>query len=333
MKAYVLERYGKGQQLKRSDVTDPVAAAGEVLVEIHATAVNPLDGKIRDGAFKPILPYKPPVILGHDLAGIVVGVGTGVTRFKVGDAVYGRPRDRHIGTFAERIAVNAADLAPKPANATMAEAASLPLVALTAWQVLVEEAGLKPGQKVLIHAGSGGVGTIAIQLAKYLGATVATTASATNADLVRSLGADVVIDYRTQDFTTLLSGYDVVLNNLDPKTLERSLKVLKPGGKLISISGPPDPAFARAQGLNPLIRLILRLMSAGIRRRARRAGVDYAFLFMRADGDQLARIGALVEDGAIRPVVGRTFTFDALNEAIDYVDSGRAKGKAVVTVQ
>lgn len=258
MKAYVLERYGKGQQLKRSDVTDPVAAAGEVLVEIHATAVNPLDGKIRDGAFKPILPYKPPVILGHDLAGIVVGVGTGVTRFKVGDAVYGRPRDRHIGTFAERIAVNAADLAPKPANATMAEAASLPLVALTAWQVLVEEAGLKPGQKVLIHAGSGGVGTIAIQLAKYLGATVATTASATNADLVRSLGADVVIDYRTQDFTTLLSGYDVVLNNLDPKTLERSLKVLKPGGKLISISGPPDPAFARAQGLNPLIRLILR---------------------------------------------------------------------------
>ncbi|KQN36424.1 NADPH:quinone oxidoreductase [Sphingomonas sp. Leaf407] len=333
MKAYQLERYGKGQRLTLTNLPDPVPAAGEVLVEIHATAINQLDGKIRDGAFKPILPYKPPFILGHDLAGIVVATGPGAHRFKIGDAVYARPRDGHIGTFAERIAVAEADLAPKPVRLSMAEAASVPLVGLTAWQVLVETAGLKAGQKVLIHAGTGGVGTITIQLAKHLGAMVATTASAANADLVRSLGADVVIDYRTQDFSELLSGYDVVLNSLDAKTLEKSLKVLKPGGKLISISGPPDPAFAKAQGLNPVLRLLFRLLSTGIRRKARRAGVDYSFLFMHADGSQLAQLGELIDAGTIRPVLDRGFTFDALNDAVAYVDSGRAKGKVVVTVR
>ena len=333
MKAYQLERYGKGQRLKLAELPDPVAAPGEVLVEIHATAINQLDGKIRDGAFKPILPYKPPFVLGHDLAGVVTAVGAGVRRFKVGDAVYGRPRDGRIGTFAERIVVDEADLAAKPASLSMAEAASIPLVGLTAWQVLVERAGLMRGQKILIHAGSGGVGTIAIQLAKHLGATVATTASAANADLVRRLGADVVIDYKTQDFSELLSGYDVVLNSLDGKTLEQSLKVLKPGGKLISISGPPDPAFAKVQGLNPVIRLVLRLMSAGIRRKAKRRGVAYSFLFMHADGGQLGKLGALIDQGSLQAVVDRTFAFEGLNEAVDYVDSGRAKGKVVVTVR
>lgn len=332
MKAYILDRYGKGRALTLADAPDPVPASDEVLVDVHATAINQLDGKIRDGGFKAILPYKPPLILGHDLAGIVVATGPGAQGFKVGDAVYARPRDQHIGTFAERIAVNTADLARKPDSLSMAEAASLPLVALTAWQVLVERAGLKPGQKVLIHAGSGGFGTIAIQLAKHLGATVATTTSAGNADLVRSLGADVVVDYRTEDFATVLSGYDVVVNSLDGKTLERSLKVLKRGGKLISISGPPDPAFAKAQGLNPVLRLAVRALSAGIRRKARRAGVDYSFLLMQADGGQLARLGGLIDAGAIRPVVDRSFAFGALNEAVAYVDGGRAKGKVVVTV-
>ncbi len=333
MKAYQLERYGKGQRLALAEQTDPVAGSGEVLVEIRATAINQLDGKIRDGAFKPILPYKPPFVLGHDLAGIVTAVGADVRRFKVGDAVYGRPRDGRIGSFAERIVVSEADLAAKPASLSMAEAASIPLVGLTAWQVLVERADLKRGQKILIHAGSGGVGTIAIQLAKHLGATVATTASAANADLVSRLGADFVIDYKTQDFSELLSGYDVVLNSLDGKTLEKSLKVLKPGGKLISISGPPDPAFAKAQGLNPVIRLVLRLMSAGIRRKAKRQGVAYSFLFMHADGGQLGKLGALIDQGSIQAVVDRTFPFEGLNEAMDYVDSGRAKGKVVVTVR
>lgn len=333
MRAYILDRYGKGQALRLGDLPDPVPGSDEVLVEIQATGLNQLDGKIRDGAFKPILPYKPPFVLGHDLAGVVLSVGSKVQRFKAGDAIYARPRDGKIGTFAERITVNEADLAHKPANLSMEEAASLPLVALTVWQVLVERARLKAGQKILIHAGSGGVGTIAIQLAKHLGATVATTTSAVNADLVRSLGADVVIDYRTQDFSAILSGYDVVLNSLDAKTLKASLKVLKPGGQLISISGPPDPAFARAQGLNAALRLVLRLMSAGIRRKARQVGVDYSFLFMRADGRQLGEIAKLIEDGTIRPVVDRIFPFSELNDAMAYVDGGRAKGKIVVSLK
>ncbi len=252
-------------------------------------------------------------------------------RVKVCDAIYARLRDGQIGASAERITVKEADLAPKPANLSMTEAASIPLVGLTAWQVLIERAQIKPGQKVLIHAGSGGVGTFAIQLAKHLGATVATTASAANIAMVKELGADVVIDYRSQKFEEELSGYDVVLNSLDAATLEKSLKVLKPGGKLISISGPPDPAFAQAQGLNVVLRVVLRLLSAGIRRKAKRAGVDYSFLFMHADGEQLSRITKLIEEGVIRPVVDRVFPFEKLNEAFAYVDTGRAKGKVVVT--
>ncbi|RVG76134.1 NADP-dependent oxidoreductase [Sinorhizobium meliloti] len=333
MKAFILDRYGKKQALRLGDMPEPVPGPDDVLVAVEAAGLNQLDSKIRDGAFKPILPYKPPLVLGHDLAGTVVQVGAKVRRFKAGDAVYARPRDGQIGTFAERIAVKEADLALKPANLTMAEAASIPLVGLTAWQVLVERAQIKPGQKVLIHAGSGGVGTSAIQLAKHLGATVATTASAANAALVRELGADIVINYRSQKFEEELSGYDVVLNSLDAATLEKSLRVLKPGGKLISISGPPDPAFERARGLNVAIRLVLRMMSAGIRRKAKRAGVDYSFLFMHADGGQLGRIAKLIEDGTIRPVVDGVFPFEQLNEAFATIDTGRAKGKAVVTLK
>lgn len=332
MKAYVLDRYGKGQALRLTDLPDPEIGDRDVLVAIEATALNQLDSKIRDGEFKPLLSYKPPFVLGHDLAGTVVAVGRGVRRFKVGDAVHARPRDGRIGTFATRIAVDEDDLAHVPDGLSMAQAASVPLVALTAWQALVEMANVRAGQKVLIHAGSGGVGTIAIQLVKHLGATVATTTSAANADLVRSLGADVVIDYRTQDFSDLLSGYDVVLASLDPKTLEKSLKVLRPGGRLISISGPPDPAFARDQGLNLVLRLVMRMLSASIRRKAKRAGVTYSFLFMRADGSQLSEIDTLIERGAIRPVIDRTYPFAQLNEALAYVDSGRAKGKVVVDV-
>lgn len=333
MRAFILDRYGKKQALRLGDMPEPTPDPDDVVVEVEAAGLNPLDSKIRDGAFKPILPYKTPLVLGHDLAGAVISVGANVRRFKVGDAVYARPRDGRIGAFVERIAVKERDLALKPANLSMAEAASIPLVGLTAWQVLVERAQIKPGQKVLIHAGSGGVGTFAIQLAKHLGATVATTASAANVAMLRELGADVVIDYRSQKFEDELSGYDVVLNSLDATTLEKSLKVLKPGGKLISISGPPDPAFARAQGLNAVLRFVLCLMSAGIRRKAKRADVDYSFLFMRADGSQLERITKLIEDGIIRPVVDRVFPFEQLNDAFATIDTGRAKGKVVVTLR
>lgn len=253
--------------------------------------------------------------------------------FKVGDEVYTRPDDDRIGTFAERIAVKESSLALKPSNLSMAEAASLPLVALTAWQTLVETAKLKKGQKVLIQAGSGGVGTIAIQLAKHLGAFVATTTSTANIDWVKALGADVVIDYKKQDFTTVLRDYDVVLNSLGNDELNKSLQVLKPGGHLISISGPPTPAFAAARGLAWPLKQVLRLLSFGIRNKAKKKGSQYTFVFMRADGAQLREIASLVEAGAIRPVVDKVFPLQDTDKALAYVDGGRAKGKVVVQVR
>lgn len=331
MKAFILDRYKKKSALRLGDMPAPEVRDRDVLVKIHAAALNVLDAKVRDGEFKLILPYRFPLVLGHDVAGVVIQVGSKVGGFRVGDEVYARPRDGRIGTLAGQIAVDEADVALKPRNLSMVEAASIPLVGLTAWQVF-ERANLKKGQKILIHAGSGGVGTFAIQLARHLGATVATTTSTSNIDLVKSLGADVVIDYKKEDFSDLLSGYDVVLNSLDEITLEKSLKVLKPGGKLISISGPPDVAFARSIGLNWFLQQVTRLLSLGIRRKARRHGSDYSFLFMRAQGEQLGRITALVESGVIRPVVDRVFPFAAVNDAMAYLEAGRAKGKVVIAI-
>ena len=330
MKAFAIDRY-KGA-LTRRDLPDPMPGPNDVVVAIAATSVNPIDLKLRDGAFKAILPKKMPLILGGDLAGVVLAVGANVRRFKVGDEVYAHPDNDRIGTFAERIAIGEADLALKPVSLDMAHAASLPLVALTAWQVLVERAQVKPGHKVLIHAGSGGVGTIAIQLAKHLGASVATTTSTGNVDLVRNLGADVIVDYRKDDFTKVLSGYDVVLNSLGPDVLEKSLSVLKPGGKLVSISGPPDPAFGRQIGANWFVRQLLGLLSSKIRTKAKRQGVDYSFLFMRADGAQLAEIAKLVDAGTIRPVIDSVFGFAETPAAMARVASGRARGKVVIQV-
>jgi len=332
MKAFVVEKYKKKGALSLTNLPEPEVRDSDVLVKVHATAVNLLDSKVRDGEFKLILPYRPPFVLGHDVAGTVVRTGSKVTRFKAGDEVYARPRDHRIGTFAEFIAMNEAHVALKPKNLTMVEAASIPLVGLTAWQALVEVAKVKPGQKVFIQAGSGGVGTFAIQLAKHLGATVATTTSARNAELVKSLGADVVIDYKTQDFEKVLSGYDLVLNSQDPKTLDKSLGVLKPGGWLISISGPPDPAFAKKLGLNLVLKLVLRLLSRAVRKKAKALGINYSFLFMRAEGQQLGEITSLIESGVIRPVVDKVFPFEQTGDALAYVETGRAKGKVVITL-
>ncbi|MGG6894632.1 MULTISPECIES: NADP-dependent oxidoreductase [Rhizobium] len=333
MKAFLIDRYAKGGALRLGESPAPDLRDNDVLVEVHAASVNLLDAKIRDGEFKLILPYRLPLILGNDVAGVVVRVGSKVRHFKPGDEVYARPGQDRIGAFAEFIAMNEADVAMKPKNLTMEEAASLPLVALTAWQVLVERGGLKKGQKVLIHAGSGGVGTIAIQLAKYIGAHVATTTSTANVDLVKNLGADVVVDYKKDDFEKVLKGYDVVLNSLGKDTLEKSLRVLKPGGKLISISGPPDPEFARENGSGWLLQQVMRLLSSGIRRKSRRHGVGYSFLFMTANGEQLGQIASLIEAGALRPVVDRVFPFENVNEALVYVETGRAKGKVVIAVK
>ena len=332
MKAFVVDKYKKKGALLLVSRPDPQLHDNDVLIRVHAAGVNLLDAKVRDGEFKLFLPYRPPFILGHDVAGTVIKTGRKVRQFKVGDAVYARPRDHRVGTFAEFIAVDEADVALKPTNLNMTEAASIPLVGLTAWQTLVEVGKVKPGQKVFIQAGSGGVGTIAIQLAKHLGATVATTTSAKNAALVKSLGADVVVDYNAQDFEKVLSGYDLVLNSQDPKTLEKSLRVLKPGGQLISISGPPDPVFAEEFGLNPFLKLVMRLLSRGIRKKAKALGVRYSFLFMRAQGQQLSQITSLIESGVVRPVVDKVFPFEKTPDALAYVETGRAKGKVVIKV-
>jgi NADPH:quinone reductase-like Zn-dependent oxidoreductase len=329
----MVDRYQKRAALRLADMPIPEPREDEVLVEVHAAGVNLLDAKIRGGEFKLILPYRLPLILGHDLAGIVVKLGARVRQFKLGDEVYARVDDFRIGTFAEFVPVKEASLALKPTGLTMEEAASIPLVGLTAWQALVEKADLKKGQKVFIQAGSGGVGTFAIQLAKHLGATVATTTSMANAALVKSLGADVAVDYKTQDFERVLRDYDVVLNSQDGKTLEKSLRVLKRGGKLISISGPPDPEFGKEVAAPGFVRLVMRLLSSGVRRKARGLGVGYSFLFMKSSGSQLREITRLIEAGAIRPVIDRVFPFASTNEALAYVEAGRAKGKVVIRIK
>ena len=239
MKAYTIDRYSKEDKLQLTEIPQPIIEENEVLVEIHAASINQIDIKLKSGEFKLLLPYKLPLILGHDLAGIVTKVGPKVSRFKVGDEVFAQPALYKIGSFAEFISINENDVALKPKNISMVQAASIPLVALTVWQAFIEKTKLKKGHKVFIQAGSGGVGTIAIQLAKHLGAYVATTTSTKNFDLVENLGADEVIDYKTQNFETILKDYDLVLNSQDLKTLEKSLRILKSGGKVISISGPP----------------------------------------------------------------------------------------------
>lgn len=261
MKAFQITKYSKNEALKLADVPVPTVHDQDVLVEVHATGLNQLDSKIKSGDFKLFLPNKFPLTLGHDVAGIVTQIGKNVKRFKVGDEVYARPADGRIGTFAEYIAIDEKDVAFKPKNLSMEEAASLPLVALTAWQALTEHLKVKKGQRVFIQAGSGGVGTIAIQLAKHLGATVATTAGANSFALLNQLGADVTIDYKTQDFETILHDYDGVLNSQDKPTLEKSLNVLKPGGRAVSISGPPTPALAQQTRAPWFVKIILTLLS------------------------------------------------------------------------
>jgi NADPH:quinone reductase-like Zn-dependent oxidoreductase len=326
MNAYLVTKYKSPMQA--GEVLEPTIGGRDVLIDVHAAGINMLDAKIRDGEFKLILPYKTPFILGHDLAGVVTRVGPAVTRFTVGDEVYARPRDGRIGTFAERIAVDEDDLAIKPTSLSMAEAASVPLVALTAWQALVERANLQPGQKVLIHGGSGGVGTYAIQLAKHLGATVATTTGTSNLEWVRDLGADVVIDYRTQNFETVVHDYDIVLGTQGNNTLAKSLRVLKPGGTVIGIVGPPDPDFARRQGLRLPLRLAITGLSLRTRQAARRQRVGYSFLFMRASGAQLDEITKLIETNVLRPIVDRAYSFDEALQALAHVESGRTRARS-----
>jgi NADPH:quinone reductase-like Zn-dependent oxidoreductase len=330
MKAFVVDQYGK-ELPRAADVAEPEVGDSDVLVKVSAASVNPLDKMVRNGEFKQLLKYRTPFVLGHDGAGVVTRVGSLVRDFEVGDEVYARPRDLRIGTFAEYIAIDQDDLARKPDSITLHEAAAVPLVSLAAWQILVDRAHLQPGQKVLVHAGSGGLGSTVIQLAKYLGATVATTASGKNAELVHSLGADVVVDYRKEDFAEVLSGYDVVVDSLGRENLEKSLTVLKPGGHAISVTGPPDPGFAKQLGAPKFIGVVMGLLSRKVHKQARKLGVSYSFLFMQANGAQLRELATLYDAGHLRPIIDKTFPFDQTLDALTYAEQGRANGKVVIT--
>jgi NADPH:quinone reductase-like Zn-dependent oxidoreductase len=330
MKAFVVEKYGKSG-LRAAQVPEPRVGPRDVLVRVSAASINPLDKMIRNGEFKLLLKYRTPFVLGHDVAGVVTQVGADVPDYKVADEVYARPRDLRIGAFAEYIAIDHADIALKPNSLTMEESAAVPLVALAAWQALVELAQVKPRQKVLVHAGAGGLGSTVVQLAKHLGAYVATTAHGNDEQKARGLGANEVIDYTKADFAEVLSGYDVVLDSLGGDNLAKSLTVLKPGGLAISVVGPPDPAFAEQIG-RPLLKPVMALISRKVRARARKLGVRYSFFFMRADGAQLKKLAALYDAGTLCPVLDRTFPFDETLDAIAYVEQGRAKGKIVVTM-
>ena len=308
MKAAIVKAYGT--KVEVTDIAQPALLDDSLMIEVHATSVNPVDNLIRAGYLKAMLPLPMPYTVGNDVSGVVTAVGKDVSGFKVGDAVFARPQGMQSGTFAEYVMVKAIDAAYKPANLSHAQAASLPLVALTAWQALVNKGHLQSGQRVLIHAGSGGVGSIAIQLAKHLGATVAATTSGNNVAMVRSLGADTVIDYQSQKFEDVVHDYDLVFDTLGGATRERSYGVLKKGGLLVSIIAPADTSGT-----------------------VEKLGVRSEVFFMWPSGEQLAQIGKLAEQGVVKPLIDRTFSLDQAQDALDYSQSGRAKGKVVVTVK
>src|SRR5881409_3171440 len=282
---------------------------------------------------KAILRFQLPATLGSDLAGVVIEVGSRVTRFKPGDAVFASIDGLRMGALAELAVVTENAAALKPAHLDFVQAASIPMVGLTAWQTLKDHAHIKPGDKVFIPAGAGGIGTFAIQLAKYLGAKVATTTSTGNVELVRSLGADEVIDYKKQEFAEVLRDYDAVLGTVRGDAIEKSLRILKPGSNVVSLIGPPDAAFARARGGNFFMKFVFGLLSCKIIRHGRKRGVEYSFLFVHPDGGRLAEIGELLDAGRIRPVIDMVFPFDQAKEALAYLEKGRAKGKVVVQIE
>ncbi len=333
MKAFVFKRYGKPDQVGFVDTPRPVPGPDEILVQVHAAGLNPIDTMIPKGTFKPMLQFKLPATLGSDLAGVVVDVGNSVNRFKPGDAVFASIFDLGTGSLAEFAVVPEKAAALKPANLDFVQAASIPMVGLTSWQALKDRIRLQPGQKVFIPAGSGGIGTFAIQLAKVLGAKVGTTTSTGNVDWVRGLGADEVVDYKKQEFETVLRDYDAVLGTVRGDALLKSLRILKPHSTIASLIGPPDAAFARARGMNAFFRFVFGLLSRKIIGQGKKRGVAYSFLFVHPDGGQLTEIGKLFEAGRIRTVVDKVFPFDQTKEALAYLEKGRAKGKVVVQMR
>jgi NADPH:quinone reductase-like Zn-dependent oxidoreductase len=333
MKALTFKRYGKTPEIGFAEVPRPTLKPDELLVQVHAAGLNPIDNMIPSGTFKPVLKFELPATLGSDIAGVVTEVGSNVTRFKPGDAIFASLFDLGRGSIAEFAAVPESVAASKPVNLDFVQAAAVPMVGLTSWQALKVRANLQAGQKVFIPAGSGGIGTFAIQLAKHLGARVGTTTSTGNVQLVTGLGADEVVDYKKQEFEKVLGGYDVVLGTIRGDAIEKSIGILKPGSKIVSLIGPLDAAFARARRLNFILRLVFGLMSRKIKRLAKKRDVAYSFLFVRPDGTQLSEIGELLKSEQLRPVIDKVFPFEQAKEALEYLAQGRARGKVVVRIK
>ncbi|MGD6890992.1 NADP-dependent oxidoreductase [Bacillus mobilis] len=332
MKAMIIDKYGK-VPMHMAEVPTPDINEYEVLAEIHAASINPIDFKIRDGKVKMLLKYEMPLILGNDFSGVIVKVGSKVTHFKVGDEIYARPRKNKIGTFAEYIAIHEDDVALKPKNLSFEAAASIPLVGLTSYQALHDIMHLQKGQKILIHAGSGGVGTFAIQLAKIMGATVTTTASEAGADLVKSLGADEIINYKIEKFEEILKDYDAVFDTIGGTTLEKSFNIIKSGGNIVSVSGMPNARFGKEFGSGFFKTLLFSLASRKLTALEKKHNAQYSFLFMKPSGDQLRTIANYIEAGEIKPVIDRVFPFEDAQKAMEYSEAGRAKGKIIVKIK
>jgi alcohol dehydrogenase len=333
MRALVMTRYGRNDVVELREQPSPVPGPNDVLIEVHAAALNPIDYKIRLGQLRLIRKLTLPAVLGNELAGVVVGKGTAVTRFALGDEVYARVDKDRLGAFAEYAVVSEGCCALKPKSLSMAEAAAVPLAALTALQALREDLGVAAGYRLLIPAGAGGVGTFAIQLAKILGAHVATTASSAGRELVQKLGADVVIDYRNERFEDRLRDLDGAFDTLGGDELVRQFSVVRRGGRICSIAGVPEPGTADRIGASPAVRKLFWLASWATRRRAAQAGVTYIYLFMRPDGAQLAELAALIDAGRLRVVIDRVFPFAQGQAALAYLETGRAKGKVVLSMK
>lgn len=334
MRAYALKHYGGPEGALFMDVPAPAPGPRDILVQVRAAGLNPADFKFRQGKLRAILRPKLPFVLGNELAGEVIAVGSHVTRFRVGDRVFARVAKDRAGAFAEHACVDEDNAAHIPQNLDFTAAAAVPLAGLTAVQALRDELGVKPGQRVFISGGAGGVGSFAIQIAKWLGAHVTTTASKRGEALVRSLGCDEVIDYTAQDISSLESRFDAGFDLIGGKTLDQMFGIMKPGSTIVSVAALPEPQTAiRDLGGRRILSAIFWLISYGIRSRARRAGIRYRYLFMHPSGSELSLLAELIEQGQLKVTVDRTYPFAKIAEALDYVESGRAKGKVVVTVQ
>lgn len=333
MRAFVLDGYGAiADHVRVAELADPAPGAGDVLIEIHAASLNPIDFKIVHGDLKRVSKYQLPRPFGFDASGIVLSAGARAVSFKPGDAVYARASRETIGTFAEKIALPQEFVARKPAAISHAQAAALPLVGLTTLQGFARVRA-RAGQRILIHAGAGGIGTFAVQYASHLGLHVTTTTSSKNVDFVKSLGADRVIAYDRENYLEAGGDYDIVYDTLGGAFTVDAFKVVKRGGAVISLSGPPDRDFARREGAGWLVRAVVWLMSHKVYAASTEAGATYCWFFTEPSGDQLREIAGLVESGAIKPVIDREFAFEQLPAALTYLEAGRARGKVVLKVK